>query len=92
MLPAIINLLKGEQESATDRPPCSCCTAAPDLSDYSREINDSRRITVAKNKDSVWRVGVHRLERREAKALGNQNCRPLQPAGAQTIKGLVCLC
>ena len=25
------------------------------------------------------------------KTLRNQNCRPLQPAGAQSIKGLVCL-
>jgi hypothetical protein len=53
--------------------------------------NASRRITVAKNEDSVWRVRVHQAERREAKALRNQNRRPLQPAGAQSIEGLVCL-
>jgi hypothetical protein len=53
--------------------------------------NASRRITVAKNEDSVGRVGVHQSERREAKALRNQNCRPQQPAGAQSIEGLVCL-
>jgi hypothetical protein len=53
--------------------------------------NASRRITVAKNEDSVWRERVQQAERREAKALRNQNCRPLQPAGAQSIEGLVCL-